>query len=98
MGIRRGLTWKFVSMAVVILAVTIGFGMSIIVLQQRNFPYEQKLQEMRAIVGQMTSQLTYFNSIQDDLNRAGMNRPLKETVPMVATLYIADVYRNTAES
>lgn len=98
MGIRRGLTWKFVSIAVVILAVTIGLGMSLIVLQQRHFPYEQKLQEMRAIVGQMTSQLTYFNNIQDDLSRAGMSHSIKETVPMVATLYIADVYRNNVDS
>ncbi|HHW07168.1 MAG TPA: methyl-accepting chemotaxis protein [Clostridia bacterium] len=98
MGIRRGLTWKFVSMAVLVLAVTIGLGMSLIVLQQRHFPYEQKLQEMRAIVGQMNSQLSYFNSIQGDLSQAGLNRPIKETVPMVATLYIADVYRNSVDS
>lgn len=95
---RRGLTLKLVGISVIILALTIGLGMSFIVLQQQSFPYEQKIQEMRAIVGQMNSQLNYFNNIQDDLARAGIGAPIRETVPMVATLYIADIYRNSVDS
>lgn len=98
MAMRRGLTLKFVGISVIILALTIGLGMSFIVLQQQSYPYEQKIQEMRAIVGQMNSQLNYFNDIQDDLKRAGIGAPIRETVPMVATLSIADIYRNTADS
>lgn len=95
---RQGLTLKFVGLSIVILAITIGLGMTFIVLQQQNYPYEQKIEQMRTIAGQMNAQRDYFNSIQDDLSNAGLNRALKQTVPMVATVMIADVYRNSVES
>ena len=95
---RKGLTLKFVGLAVLILAVTIGLGMTFIVLQQQNYPYEQKLEQMRTIAGQMNAQRDYFNNIQDDLTNAGLHTALEETVPMVATVKIADVYRNSVDS
>lgn len=94
---RQGLTLKFVGLAVVILAITICLGMTFIVLQQQNYPYEQKIEQMRTIAGQMNAQRDYFNNIQDDLARGGLHQALKETVPMVATVKIADVYRNSVD-
>jgi|GEM_PF-509036 len=92
-----GLTTKFLVPFIVLLVLTVGVGMTFIVLNQQEQPYRQEVERMRTIARQMDAERDYFAAIQGELVSGGLTKTLRETVPMVAAIGIAEGYRDELE-
>jgi len=83
---------KFLAAFCGVLVISIGVGMTYLVLDQSRQPYEQELNRLRAVAVQMDTVRDYVQSIQGQLSRDRESVAIRGTVPMVAALGTADLY------